>query len=221
VYQRDRWLGPCVSYSVGIKVIAHGAAGHGSSLAQGTSNERLLKCLLKFSEWREEQTRRLVAANGDLGAVTSINITMLQAGKQCNVIPEVAEASIDIRIAASDSIDAVKERVDRCCEGAGLSWTFVQRFDEGHGATRKSSADQLEAIKRAILGRGMECEVKTFPGATDSRFYRKAGIPCFGVSPFRHTPILLHDHNEFMNAAEFLDGIESYVRILRELDAWS
>lgn len=31
---------------------------------------------------------------------------------------------------------------------------------------------------------------------TDARFMRSLGIPVFGFSPMKNTPILLHDHNE-------------------------
>lgn len=31
---------------------------------------------------------------------------------------------------------------------------------------------------------------------TDARFMRRLGIPTFGFSPMKNTPILLHDHNE-------------------------
>jgi aminoacylase len=36
--------------------------------------------------------------------------------------------------------------------------------------------------------------------ATDSRYLRQVGIPAFGFSPINRTPILLHDHNEFLSA---------------------
>jgi hypothetical protein len=38
-----------------------------------------------------------------------------------------------------------------------------------------------------------------FPAATDSRYVRGAGIPAIGFSPMNHTPVLLHDHDEYLN----------------------
>jgi aminoacylase len=46
---------------------------------------------------------------------------------------------------------------------------------------------------------GKELDIEIFPAATDSRFFRQRGIPSFGFSPMSNTPILLHDHNEFIN----------------------
>jgi len=60
----------------------------------------------------------------------------------------------------------------------------------------------------------MELELEIFPAATDSRYLRKLGIPVLGFSPINNTPILLHDHNEFLNEKNFLKGIEIYEHII-------
>lgn len=59
--------------------------------------------------------------------------------------------------------------------------------------------------------------VETFTGATDSRFIRAAGIPAYGISPFTMTPLLLHDHNEFLGKDEFLRGIRLYELLINNL----
>ena len=63
----------------------------------------------------------------------------------------------------------------------------------------------------------VDYEIKVFPGGTDSRFYRSFGLPAYGISPFRNTAILLHDHNEFLNSKVFLEGINVYVRLIEKL----
>ena len=40
------------------------------------------------------------------------------------------------------------------------------------------------------------------------------GIPALGFSAMNHTPILLHDHNEFLNERVFLRGIGIYEDII-------
>lgn len=64
---------------------------------------------------------------------------------------------------------------------------------------------------------GIEVEAEIFPAGTDSRFIRGLGIPAFGFSPMRNTPILLHDHNEYIQEAVFLEGIRIYERIITDL----
>ena len=42
-------------------------------------------------------------------------------------------------------------------------------------------------------------------------------IPALGFSAINNTPILLHDHNEFLNESTFLRGIGIYEDIIVEL----
>ncbi|KAL3092480.1 hypothetical protein niasHS_007689 [Heterodera schachtii] len=64
-----------------------------------------------------------------------------------------------------------------------------------------------------------KCKISTeiFIGGTDSRYLRQAGIPAIGFSPMINTPILLHDHNEFLNEHVFLDGVKLYAKIIPRL----
>jgi hypothetical protein len=43
------------------------------------------------------------------------------------------------------------------------------------------------------------------------------GIPAIGFSPIINTPILLHDHNEFLNERVYLEGIRLYTKIIPRL----
>ena len=42
----------------------------------------------------------------------------------------------------------------------------------------------------------------------------QAGIPALGFSPMNNTPILLHDHNEYLNEDVYLRGIDIYCQVL-------
>lgn len=48
-------------------------------------------------------------------------------------------------------------------------------------------------------------------------FSFQLGYPAIGFSPMNNTPILLHDHNEFLNEKVFLRGIEIYCEIITAL----
>jgi aminoacylase len=56
-----------------------------------------------------------------------------------------------------------------------------------------------------------------FPAGTDSRFLRNMGYPAIGFSPMINTPILLHDHNEYLSKDVFLHGIDIYVKLIQNL----
>lgn len=65
--------------------------------------------------------------------------------------------------------------------------------------------------------RGKEVEPEVFPAATDSRYIRLSGLLAYGFSPMSNTPILLHDHNEWIGVSEFCDGIDAFVDIITAL----
>ncbi|KAL0307611.1 UNVERIFIED_CONTAM: Aminoacylase-1 [Sesamum calycinum] len=54
-----------------------------------------------------------------------------------------------------------------------------------------------------------------FPASTDACYFRELGLPAIGFSPMANTPILLHDHNEFLNKNEYLRGIDIYESIIK------
>ncbi|KAJ8866739.1 hypothetical protein PR048_032600 [Dryococelus australis] len=45
-------------------------------------------------------------------------------------------------------------------------------------------------------------------------FEYQAGIPALGFSPMNLTPILLHDHDEYLNEKVFLRGIDIYQNLI-------
>lgn len=53
--------------------------------------------------------------------------------------------------------------------------------------------------------------------ATDNRYLRAVGVPALGFSPMNRTPVLLHDHDERLQEAVFLRGIDIYTRLLPAL----
>jgi aminoacylase len=75
----------------------------------------------------------------------------------------------------------------------------------------------LTQAQTDTIDSNVQLDVQIFPAATDSRYIRVAGVPAFGFSPINHTPILLHDHNEFLNEKIFLRGIDIYVPIIERL----
>ena len=51
--------------------------------------------------------------------------------------------------------------------------------------------------------------------------YMQVGIPAIGFSPMNNTPILLHDHDEFLNETVFLRGIDIFTDIIANIaDVW-
>lgn len=72
----------------------------------------------------------------------------------------------------------------------------------------------MELVFLAVF-RSIKLKPAIFPGGTDSRYVREVGIPALGFSPIVNTPVLLHDHDEFLNEKVFLEGIKIYEELLQ------
>ena len=213
-----------------IKVTATGAAGHGSRFIEGTAVNKLARVVEKMLAFREDQKRQLDATchcGKQLGDFTSVNCTMLQAGEpdparpQYNVIPTVATAGFDVRIPATVDLAAFKQQLDEwCAQDPGVSWEPLEfcrtGFLENPTSDVSDDAHWWRVFKDGLAAAGAEThEPSIFPAASDSRWVRlMLGAPCFGFSPMRRTPILLHDHDEFISVDAFLEGIGIYEKML-------
>lgn len=75
----------------------------------------------------------------------------------------------------------------------------------------------LEAFKKGVEKCGLNIKFGIFPASTDSAYIREVGVPALGFSPMSGTPVRLHDHNEFLNERTFLDGIEVFYNVIKEI----
>lgn len=75
-----------------------------------------------------------------------------------------------------------------------------------------------QAFLRAVVDKHkLKVKPQIFPAATDSRYIREVGIPALGFSPMPHTPVLLHDHNEFLNETIFIKGLDVVYDMVKEI----
>lgn len=213
-----------------LRVRACGAAGHGSRFVAGTAVEALMRVVQRVLAFREEQRAALESAEScgcgkTLGDYTSVNCTMLSAGDasrlQYNVIPTQATAGFDVRIPCSVDLAAFQARIAGWCEEPGVSWELVN--GTGDDALRHAASPPegfyWDLFQRGLRAAGAETHPPSiFPAATDSRWIRMAlGVPCFGFSPIRNTPVLLHDHDEHVGVDVFTEGIKVYAEVIRTM----
>ena len=142
---------------------------------------------------------------------------MITAGKQHNVIPETAEATIDLRICPSNNLKDIEEKLNGFMADSGVDWNYLLKSGGCPVSTTDPANFYWSALQEALNEGNIEYEVKIFPGGSDSRFYRSIGLSAYGISPFRDTPTLVHDHNEFLNSKVFLEGIDFYVKLIEKL----
>jgi aminoacylase len=179
----------------------------------------------------------VAAKKKTLGDVTSLNITVMRASvtnngvDAVNVIPDTAELKADIRIPPHVSLESMGETLTQWCQEVtrntpglpstgGVTWSITNNTPSEHHVTSCDPATNpwynifLDTIQTQC---GIKLVPSVFPAATDSRFLRAFGIKAFGFSPIRRSPILLHEHDEYLDESVFIEGCEIYIRLIRNL----
>ncbi|PIO55943.1 hypothetical protein TELCIR_22666 [Teladorsagia circumcincta] len=120
----------------------------------------------------------------------------------------------------------MEERIASWCTKAGPDVTFEYILKTEISAVTPTNGDDpfWSAFKKSLEDEKCKFEKEIFTGATDSRFVRELGYRSIGFSPMINTPSLLHDHNEYLNEAVFLRGVEIYETLIDNLasveDVW-
>lgn len=200
-----------------------GTAGHGSLLLKHTASEKILYIQQRMAEFRAAETQRLEAdpAGLTIGDVTTVNLTVLEGGVQSNVVPPLMSLVYDVRLAIDQPLDAFEARLREWCREAGgddVEMLFPMKNAFVAPTDRSDANSYWTAFKSVVCDElGLKIREVVFPGATDSRFIRALGIPAIGFSPIDHTPVLLHDHDEFLRADTYVRGIAIYVKLIERL----
>ncbi|KAK8311080.1 hypothetical protein V6Z11_D02G225200 [Gossypium hirsutum] len=209
---------------------SNGAPGHGAKLYENSAMENLFKSIESIWRFRASQFDLVKAGLKAEGEVISVNMAFLKAatpsptGFVMNLQPSEAEASFDIRIPPIGNVESLEKQIAEEWAPASRNMTFefkakgILHDDLGRPLVTATDSSNPwwtlleEAIKKA---NGKIGKPEIFPASTDAQNFRKLGLPAIGFSPMANTPILLHDHNEFLNQAEYLRGIEVYESIIK------
>jgi acetylornithine deacetylase/succinyl-diaminopimelate desuccinylase-like protein len=139
---------------------------------------------------------------------TTFSPNVMHAGVKTNVVPDTAEAQIDIRTLPGVDGSAVHAMLR---DAAGDLWRSVEITDEGDNPATESPADTplwralTSATERLVPG------ATTIPflvvGATDARFFRRKGVTAYGYGlfseriPFEQFATMFHGRNERIDQA--------------------
>lgn len=201
-----------------VLVTCKGQPGHGSQFLPNTAGEKLQKVINSFMKFRDSEQQRL-KDNPDLslGDVTTCNLTMLKGGVQFNVVPAELSVGFDVRIAPTVDVVKFEAMIDTWCKEAGPDVTveYINKSTiQNLTCVEDGKSVWWDTFSRICKEENISLVKEIFPAATDCRFLRQLDIPALGFSPMNHTPILLHDHNEYLNENIFLRGIEIYTKII-------
>uniref|UniRef100_A0A8C2WYY6 N-acyl-aliphatic-L-amino acid amidohydrolase n=1 Tax=Cyclopterus lumpus TaxID=8103 RepID=A0A8C2WYY6_CYCLU len=196
-----------------ITVHCPGSPGHGSRFVENTAAEKLRQVINSFLDFREKEKQRLNTSECfTLGDVTTVNMTMVKGGVAYNVIPADMDVSFDLRIPPKVNLQVCT----LVCLYEGVFHPLQKSMNQKLTSTAENDP-WWSAFSAACKAMNLTLEKEIFPAATDSRFIRAVGIPAIGFSPMNRTPILLHDHNEYLNERVFLKGISVFERLISAL----
>ena len=199
-----------------LKLTTTGRAGHGSVPLDESATERLVRALARVSAWERplapapevlEHFRQLHRAGiirrppddavlaelaGEHPRVksvltNSIAVTTLRAGVKHNVIPARAEATLDCRLVPGyDPRRFTRELRDVIDDPAVEVETVFESSTPTSPADSELYEVMVRAAREAVEGAAVVPAVST--GFTDSRVFRRRGIPAYGFVPILVKP---------------------------------
>jgi acetylornithine deacetylase/succinyl-diaminopimelate desuccinylase-like protein len=165
-------------------------------------------------------------ANAQYNAMVrnTVTPTILKAGQKINVIPSKATAAFDCRILPGTSIKDFFAQLKKVIGDEEIAITPLPEFESNALPPSPLDNELYQAIERVAQRKDPGCMVTPFliTGATDSRFFREIGVPCYDFSPFRlrqEDVKLVHGHNERISIDNLGFASEAIFEIVREVAA--
>ena len=219
-----------------LKVTAEGVAGHGSQPHDQNPNDRLVRALARvlaepMPTGDNEVIRTMrekigtLEPNKFMNAIqrTTIAITTLRAGvgepPKVNVIPSIAEATLDCRLQPGVTKEAWLQEIRRRLGDPALKIDIVYESDDS--LVTPQSTPLYRALAAAIERHRPGAIVSPIlvPFGTDSNSFRHKGAKSYGVFPIVVPGELvasMHSDAERLPAAELGTGIRIMFEALAE-----
>jgi acetylornithine deacetylase/succinyl-diaminopimelate desuccinylase-like protein len=179
-----------------------------------------------------EKIREFYETNPDVGLARMVHActhttfapTMMQAGIKTNVIPDNVELQVDIRTLPGVTGPDVEKMLD---EAIGDLRGDVEILAQDDNPATASPIDTAlwESIRRVV--EGLVPGATTVPflvvGATDARFFRRAGSVAYGAGlfsekiPFSEFASMFHGDNERIDQESLRLSTELWMALARDL----
>jgi acetylornithine deacetylase/succinyl-diaminopimelate desuccinylase-like protein len=149
----------------------------------------------------------------------TISLNLMHSGNKINVIPDTAEAELDIRLLPGTDPEAVVAEIKAALADDDIK-VIASRTSRASESSMNS--EDFDTIKKVHLTHfpGALAVASLLFGASDSRFFREKGIPCYGVCPMLITLEDLgrvHGIDERISEENMIKGTEVYIDMVRQL----
>lgn len=149
---------------------------------------------------------------------TTIAPTIFQAGEQYNALPEQASAIINLRLMPGDSLEYVKNFIEKTIDDPGIRVTVT-----GSEATKVSSIDNLPfaAIQQAARNVYEEAVIAPYLmfAGSDAKHYDLVSENTYRFLPVQITSEDLnrmHGTNEHISIENYINSIKFYMELMKE-----
>ncbi len=149
----------------------------------------------------------------------TISLNILKSGDKSNVIPSKAQAVLDIRLLPGTEPDAFIAEVKKRLEDENIG---IEPLKKSSASKSPMDTDDFATIKRVHMAHYPNAltVASLLFGASDSRFFRDKGIPCYGICPMLASLEefnRVHGIDERVSVESLLEGTRVYTDMVKKL----
>jgi acetylornithine deacetylase/succinyl-diaminopimelate desuccinylase-like protein len=150
---------------------------------------------------------------------TTCVATMLEGGHAENALPQRARATIQCRLLPGDTPGQVRDTLSRVIGDSGVHISLTGTPEPSPES--KPSPEVMSAVSRVTgeMWPGVIVLPVMDPWTSDSRLFRVAGTPVYGISGMFYDidDVRSHGKDERVAVQSFYEGIEFMYRLMKEL----
>lgn len=190
-------------------VRATGKAAHSSQPERG--DNAIMKLARALDALERELMPRLANFTHPVLGGSTLNIGVIRGGSRPNIVPDLAEAEIDIRLTPSlAAAGGARQLLESAIARLALPLEIV-RIHENQPMETAAEHPMIARLRAA----GETTELAGAPWFSDAAHLSHGGIPSICIGPGSIDQA--HTCDEFIDLAELLRGAEFFSRFIREL----
>ncbi len=156
---------------------------------------------------------------------TTMAPTMISGGNKANILPHKASAKLNFRIRQGNTVNDVKEYVINNIKDDDIKVRISDYSNSGNPSKVSSiGSPSFYTIHKTIKQRFPNVIIAPglVLGATDSRHYKNISKDIYRFMPIQLTSSdlsMFHGHNEKISAASYLEMIQFYIQLIKNINA--
>ena len=156
---------------------------------------------------------------------TTCTATRVEAGHAHNALPQLARAVVNCRVLPGHPAEELKDRLAAVVADPRVEIAQIEAEFSAPAPPARVDPAVLAAVEgiSETMWPGVPVVPTLSAGATDSRYFRRAGIPAYGISGIFHDidDVRAHGRDERLAVRSFYEGLEFLGRLVDALAAAS